>query len=130
MGNTNSQPITKQSFGSIYPQDGKVRPGYYLGGNKLMYKGKQIPIIENESDFQKLKYGYLKSNRRVFYNGEILLSANPSTFSVISRKTTNTLSKYPEKNKEFTKLNCVLGMDFIGNKKRIFLRNTIIHEEI
>jgi len=128
MGATNSTPI-KQKFGSVYAIDGKVRPGYYLGGNKVMYKGNIIPVIENESQFQKLKYGYLKSNRRVFYNGNYILLANPATFMVITRNNIGSLSKNPEKNKDFVKLNSVLGMDFVANKKRIYFRDTIIHEE-
>ena len=86
--------------------------------------------MENEKDFQKLKYGYLKSNMRVFYSGIPILLANPATFSVITRNNVNSLSKNPEKNKEFSKLNSVLGMDFVGNKKRIFFRDRIIHEEL
>ena len=132
MGNTPSTVEEKVKFGSIYPSNGKVRPGYYFRNNKstkVIYKGNEIPIMENEEGFQKLKFGYLKSNLRVFYNGLPIFLANPATFSVITRNNVNSLSKIPEKNKEFLKLNSVLGMDFIGNKKRIYFKDRIIHEE-
>lgn len=116
-------------FGSIYNTDGKTRPGYYFSKNKIIYKGQEIPILINESCFQKLKFGYAKSNKRVFYNGKVLLMANPSTFSVIMRNNVKLLSKFPEKNKSFSKLNCVLGMDYVHNTKRVYLKDTIIHEE-
>jgi hypothetical protein len=132
MGNT---PSTNETFkfGSIYGKVGKdgkvekVRPGYYFG-KMIMYKGQQIPIMENETDFQKLKFGYAKSNTRVFYNGKPI-HANPATFLVFTRNNVKTLSKFPDKNEEFFKLNSVLGMDFLGNKKRIFFRDRVIHEE-
>ena len=127
MGNTSTktEPV---SFGSVYDNGGKIRPGYYFSKDKVMYHGKEIAKMKDEIDFQKLKYGYLKSNKRVFHNGEPIITANPATFSVINRNNTF-LSKSPEKNAEFEKLNCVLGMDYIGNKKRIFLGEKIIHTE-
>ena len=128
MGNNQTkEPEIK--FGSIYNTGGKVRPGYYLGNGKLIYKGVEIPKMADETDFQKLKYGYLKSNKRVFYAGKPILVANPAKFSTINRNNVKTLSKVPEKNEEFEKLNSVLGMDFIGNKKRIYFKERIIHEE-
>jgi len=130
MGNTptkiESEPIIK--FGSIYSNE-KMRPGYYFAKDKIMYHGKVIPKMNGETDFQKLKYGYLKSNKRVFYNGEPIITANPATFTVVTRNNTGSLSKTSEKNIHFEKLNCVLGMDFIGNQKRIFLHEKIIHTE-
>jgi hypothetical protein len=130
MGNNTSMITEKKPFGSIYKSEhGKTRPGYYIKGNKVIYKGKQINVLENETDFQKLKFGYLKSNKRVFYSGESIHTANPLTFTVLTRNNVHTLSKSPEKNEEFGKLNSVLGMDFLGNKKRIFYKNRIIHDE-
>ena len=127
MGNT---PSINLNFGSVSGKNGKFRPGYYFGNGKVIYKGKEIIKLENETDFQKMKYGYLKSNKRVFYNGNVIPFANSSTFSVLTRNNVKTLSKFPEKNEDFQKLNSVLGMDFIGNKKRIFYRDRIIHEEL
>ena len=132
MGTGSSKPIItkeKPQFGSVYGTTGKVRPGYYFGTNKIIYKGKQIEVLENETDFQKLKFGYLKSNQRVFYKGNVVPNANPFTFSTVMRSNVGTLSKYQEKNDEFIKLNTVLGMDYVGNKKRIYLLESIIHEE-
>jgi len=129
MGNTTSTKIEVVKFGSVYGNGGKVRPGYYIGNGKLIYQGQEIPQMENETDFQKLKYGYLKSNKRVFYAGKPILVANPATFSTVTRNNVNNLSKIPEKNQEFVKLNSVLAVDFIGNKKRIYYRDRIIHEE-
>ena len=128
MGNNNTK-IEKSNFGNILGTNGKFRPGYYISNGKFIYKGKQTNFMENEKDFQKLKYGYFKSNKRVFYNGDVILEANPLTFSVITRNNVKSLSKNPDKNEDFKKLNSVLGMDYIGNKKRIFYRNRIIHEE-
>jgi hypothetical protein len=121
MGTTTSSPVKIENK--------NARPGYYFTLGKVMYKGQLIPLLPDEKEFQKLKYGYLKSNLRVFYNGTYIPDANPVTFSVLTRKNTKTLSKFPKKNQEFTKLNCVLGMDFVCDKKRIYYRNNIIHEE-
>jgi len=129
MGNNNSTTTEGIKFGSIDSTNGKVRPGYYFGNNKLIYQGNQIKVMENEKNFQKLKYGYLKSDKRVFYQGVPLLSANPSTFSVTTRNNVKGLSKFPEKNQELAKLNSVLAIDYIGNKKRIYYKDHIIHEE-
>jgi len=133
MGNTPSSAIKPVTFGTIHGTNGYVRPGYYFSGKglafKILYKGVEIPINLNEHNFQKLKYGYLKSNQRVFYNGKHIEQANPSTFSVTTRGNVGSLSKYPEKNEQLKKLNSVLGMDFVGNRKRIYHKNKIIYEE-
>jgi len=134
MGNKTSSPkepveITGFKFGSIYPNEGKVRPGYYFGNGKIMYKGLEIIKMPMESDFQKLKYGYLKSNLRVFYHGKDILGANPATFLTITRNNVGNLSKNNDKNQTFKKLNSVLGMDFIGNQKRIYFKDKVIHTE-
>jgi hypothetical protein len=130
MGNNTSVPEPeKVKFGTVYGTDGKTRPGYYLGNGKVIYKGQEIPTTPGETDFQKLKFGYLKSNKHVYYNGKIIPGANPATFLTIERKNAKTLSKLPEKNKEFEKLNSVLGMDYVGNKKRIYFGDHVIHQE-
>jgi hypothetical protein len=126
----NPEPPPKTNFGSISPENGgKVRPGYYFSTGKIIYKGQQLEILPGEHNFQKLKYGYLKSNRRVFYKGIPIPFANPATFNVITRNNVSTLSKLPQRNQEFERLNTVLGMDFIGNTKRIYLRETVIYTE-
>lgn len=130
MGNNTSTPEPeKVKFGTVYGIDGKVRPGYYLGNGKVVYKGQEIPTTPGETDFQKLKFGYLKSNKYVYYNGKIIPGANQATFLTIERKNVKTLSKDPVKNKEFEKLNSVLGMDYVGNKKRIYFGDHVIHQE-
>jgi hypothetical protein len=129
MGNNASTKKEPEKFGTVYGTDGKTRPGYYLGNGKVVYKGKELVLLPGESDFQKLRFGYLRSNQRVFYNGVPIPGANPATFSTVTRNNVKTLSKVPEKNEEFEKLNSVLGMDFLGNKKRIYYRMRIIHEE-
>ena len=117
-------------FGSVHPElNGKARPGYYISNNKIIYNGSILPLLQGEKDFQKLKYGYLKTDKQVFYKGISLPFVNPLTFSTITRNNVNKLSRYPEKNNEFVKLNSVLGMDFVGNRKRIYFREKIIHEE-
>jgi hypothetical protein len=125
----NSNTSCPIKFGSVYGINCKIRPGYYFTTNKVMYKGEEIVPLPGEINFQKLKFGYLKSNKRVFYNGKPIPIANPVTFSVITRNNLSTLSKNCERNKEFIKLNAVLGMDFVGNVKRIYYRNNIIHFE-
>jgi hypothetical protein len=122
MGNSQS---TK--FGSVHKPGKDCRPGYYVNSTGVYYGG--ILITNNTLNFQKLKYGYLKSDKRVFYQGVPLLSANPSTFSVTTRNNVKGLSKFPEKNQELAKLNSVLAIDYIGNKKRIYYKDHIIHEE-
>jgi hypothetical protein len=132
MGNTSSTKVSDEpqvKFGSIYGKDGKVRPGYYFGTGKILYKGEEIKLNPGETNFQKLNYGYLKTNMRVFYNGKPILVANPVTFSTVKRKDVDKLSKFPEKNKEFKKLNSVLATDFVGNKKRIYYGEHPIHQE-
>ena len=132
MGNTTSNEQPEEhgvKFGSIHGLDGKYRPGYYIRNGKVLYKGEEIKHMDGETDFQKLNYGYLKSNKRVFYNGKQIPFANPITFSTIKRPDVNKISKFPEKNKEFQKLNSVLGVDFIGNKKRIYYGDHVIHQE-
>ena len=128
MGNTNSitNSNIKEKFGSIYNKDGITRPGYYWkkGKNKkLIYKGVDIPLLPGEDKFKSLKYGYLVTNKRVFYKGLPILQANPKSFSTITR------DKINEFNTELKKLNSVLGMDYLGNKKRFYHKNNIIYEE-
>ena len=128
MGNTNSitNSNIKEKFGSIYNKDGITRPGYYWkkGKNKkLIYKGVDIPLLPGEDKFKSLKYGYLVTNKRVFYKGLPILQANPKSFSTITR------DKIKDFNKELIKLNSVLGLDYLGNKKRFYHKNNIIYEE-
>ena len=126
----NPEPPPKSEFGSIYAENGgKVRPGYYFSTGKIRYNAQELEILPGEQGFQKLKYGYLKSNMRVFYKGKPIPFANAATFNVITRNNVSTLSKSPIKNQEFKRLNTVLGMDFIGNTKRIYLREIVIYTE-
>jgi hypothetical protein len=132
MGVTASTPVVikeKQHFGSVYGNSGKLRPGYYIKNGIVVYKGQRLELLPGETDFQKMKYGYLKTNYRVFYKGQQIPHANPVTFTVLNRNNVSKLSKYPEKNNEFEKFNSVLGMDFIGNEKRIYLGQNLIHKE-
>ena len=125
MGNKNS--IEKVNFGSIHPKENeKPRPGYYFKKTKRMYKGNDIQLVPDEDSFKKLKYGYAKSNKRVFYKGLEIPGANPSTFSIISRPNVNNII---EKSEQLVKLNSVLGMDFDCNKKRLYYKGTVIYKE-
>ena len=97
MGNNTSTPVPeKVKFGTVYGTGGKVRPGYYFGNGKVVYKGEQIITLPGEIDFQKLKFGYLKSNKHVYYNGKVIHGANPLTFLTMERKNVKTLSKDPD----------------------------------
>jgi hypothetical protein len=134
MGNAESINVSqeKQKFGSIYGKDGIFRPGYYWKkGNvtRLIYHGNEIPLLLEEADFKSLKYGYFLTNKRVFYKGEPILNANPKTFSTIKRENVKTLTSNAQKNIELARLNSVLGMDYICNKKRIYYKNNIIYSE-
>lgn len=121
MGNTQSNTEIKQSFGSIKPKDGsKGRPGYYFGRGNVIYQGTPIQLLPNESGFQKLNYGYLKSSHRVFYNGVPITGANSKTFHILSRK---------DSPKQFAGLNSVLGKDFQDNKERLYHFGTLIYSE-
>jgi hypothetical protein len=131
MGNTNSN-IVKEKFGSIYSKDGITRPGYYWkkGNNKkLIYHGNEIILLPDENNFKSLKYGYFVTNLRVFYKGMPLLQANPKTFSTVTRNNIKSINLKSEKINELAKLNSVIGLDYFGNKKRVYHKNIIIYEE-
>jgi len=120
LSNTN---ITK----SIYPKENeKPRPGYYFNTSKKLYQGIPIEVLPNEDSFKKLKYGYAKSNQRVFYKGIPIQNIFPKTFSIISRSNVRNIT---ENSEQFVKLNSVLGMDYDCNKKRLYYRGNIIYKE-
>ena len=131
MGNSSSSSIKQpHPFGKVYAKEGeKTRPGYYFTAGKIIYAGVEVALLPDERDFMKLNYGYLKTNRRVLYKGVSILPANPFTFSIIGRKNVNSISKYPEKNEAFVKLNSVLGVDYDGNTKRVYFKDRVIHQE-
>ena len=133
MGNKSSvpePPLPRKKFGNVYPEPGeKPRPGYYFGKSGIVYAGEPLTVLPGESGFQKLKYGYLKSNLRVFFRGKVIPGANPATFAVLTRNNVSKISKNPEKNEEFKKLNCVISTDFVGNTKRVYCGTNIIHTE-
>jgi hypothetical protein len=97
MGVAPSTPEVKerQHFGSVYGNTGKIRPGYYIKNGIVVYGGQSINLLPGETNFQKLKYGYLKSNFRVFYRGQAVPHANPATFTFLNINNLNTLSKLP-----------------------------------
>jgi hypothetical protein len=121
MGNSNSNS-NKITFGSVNPMnDVPPRPGYYLRANSIKYQGTPIQLLPGESNFQKLNFGYLKTNMRVFYNGIPIPFANPKTFTTVSRKELRTTP--------FAKLNAVLGKDIVNNKIRWYQFGKKIYEE-
>jgi hypothetical protein len=123
MGNTQSP---QKSFGSVYPNENtEARPGYYFGKGKLIYQGTPVELLPDESSFQKLKYSYAKSDKRVFYKGVPIHGANPKTFVSINRPDVKKFSNKPE----LLKLNSVLGMDIENNNKRFYYRGNLIHTE-
>jgi hypothetical protein len=113
--------LEKQSFGSINSVE-NPRQGYYYNKSKLFYGGKEISLYPNESEFKKMKFGYFRTNARVFYNGEEIC-ANPKTFNIINR------NQVHDHNKELSKLNSVIGFDFVGTKKRFFHKGVVVHIE-
>jgi hypothetical protein len=107
MGNTQIKP--QQPFGSVNPSEGgKGRPGYFITKECVKYQGVVIPAIQGENTFEKLNYGYAKSNLRVFYKGKVVFDADPKTFTIVQRN----------KEKKFSTLNCVLGRDVKNGKIR------------
>ena len=123
MGNT----VNKVNFGSIYPKENqKSRPGYYFKKNKKLYHSIPMEINDGEDSFQKLKYGYAKSNQRVFYKGIPIQDTFPNTFSIISRSNVRNII---ENSNQLVKLNSVLGMDYDCNKKRLYYRGKLIYSD-
>jgi hypothetical protein len=127
MGNNNSVIVVpKKNFGSIKPgENGTVRPGYYFGKGVIVYKGNEIMLLPNEDSLKRLGNGYLKTNLRVFYKGEVIENVLPKTFQVINR---NKVKDHVTR-KELIDLDSVLGMDIIGTTKRFYYRGNLIHSE-
>ena len=118
--------ITKQSesFGSISSKEGcKHRPGYYYNKTKLIYDCNEILLLPGEADFKKLKFGYFKTNMRVFYKGHPI-QANPKTFVLLNRKNVK------DHDKELQKLDSVIGIDFVDQNKRFFYKGSLIKRTI
>jgi len=116
MGNTVSNEIKIEKFGSINGGE-KTRPGYYVSKKKVMYGGSEIILLPGEESFIKLKFGYAKTNMRVFFRGIPIHGADPKSFSTITR---------PESSK--LNLNTVAGIDYKLNKKRIYQFGNLIKE--
>jgi len=131
MGNKQSSEQIKVPFGGVNDQQ-NPRPGYYYrnGNNFFQYSTIRTELLPDENHFQKLGCGYAKTNKRVFYKGVVVPGAVPLSFQIVHRNRLQTLSKDPEKNRELIKQNKTLGLDFSGNKKRVYLKTNIIHEEI
>ena len=118
MGNSQSSPETKKIiFGSVN-DDSHPRAGYYHNKNIIKYHTTQIKMIPGElpESFEKLKYGYAKTNKRVFYKGVPISGVNPITFYVINRNN-------PENN-----TNSVLGVSIIppNNIKKMFYKGVLL----
>ena len=113
MGAANSSEFGKTSvYKTEQTENGNIRDGYYKNKKGVFYDGVSLNLSKRElSSFEKLKYGYAKTNFHVFYKGTIIEGANPKTFTTINRK------NMPE---EYKKLNSVIGMDFENNTKRIY----------
>ena len=96
----------------IFCDDNRV---YYFNKNKVIYKGVEIQLLPNEAEFEKLKYGYLKSNMRVFYKGQPIPGANQKSFTVINRSVQD------------NKTNSVLGSDYdLHFNKRFYFKGKIL----
>jgi len=109
---------SKIKFGSIH-DPGCPRPGYYYNQNTriLKYHINNINLLPGENTFKKLKYGYGKTNKRVFYKGIHITNANPNTFTTLTipeiRNIINIVPKYDTT--ELIKLNSVLGIETGSN---------------
>ena len=133
MGNTVSNEnniheniVTKKviKFGSIYNQE-KPRTGYYVNSDSVIYNTKVLDIEKDEIDnFKKLKYGYAKSHKKVFYKGIEIQNANPSTFDVVNRDEVKNMDN--DNMKELCNLNSVIAYDTLKNKKRIYYKGKFL----
>ena len=122
--NTNNTNITKKiKFGSIH-DPGNPRPGYYYNQNTriLKYHTHEIVLLPGENIFKKLKYGYAKTNKRVFYKGIHLTSANQNNFETmnipeIKKLGIHSLSKY----------NSVLGVEKVdGTITKVYYKGKLV----
>ena len=106
-GPSGTNNITKKiKFGSIH-DPGNPRPGYYYNQNTrtLKYHTHIIPLLQGENVFKKLKYGYAKTNKRVFYKGIHIPGAIPDNFNTLTIPEVKELG-----NSNLSKLNSVLGI--------------------
>ena len=96
----------KIKFGSIH-DPGNPRPGYYYNQNTrtLKYHTHEIVLLPGENVFKKLKYGYAKTNKRVFYKGIHIPGAVPENFTTLTIPEVKKLG-----NPNLSKLNSVLGI--------------------
>ena len=122
MGNSPSQEVTEKKiiFGSVNDES-HPRAGYYHNKDIIKYHTTQILLIPGElsGSFTKLKYGYAKTNKRVFYKGNPILGVNPNNFYVINRNTPGYT--------EYNKLNSVLGVSIsTNNTKRFFYKGLLL----
>ena len=100
--------ITKKiKFGSIHDA-GNPRPGYYYNQNTriLKYHTTEIILLPGENVFKKLKYGYAKTNKRVFYKGIHIPGATSENFTTLTIPEVKELG-----NPNLSKLNSVLGIE-------------------
>ena len=98
---TVAEPPKTLKFGGIKDID-KPRPGYYVSGQGVYYSGKIL--TPEPSYFAKLKYGYAKNDKVVWYRGEPVKDADVHTFTTVNRGD----SSIP---KQLKKYNSVLGKD-------------------
>ena len=122
MGNTNSAQVKAKKFGSINDPDNS-RPGYYNNGKMIKYHTTEISLIPGEdiNSFKKLRYGYAITNKRAFYKGTPMLGVNPSHFGLLNRDQVPSLN-----DPNLTKLNSVIGVESLGNKKNIYYKGKLI----
>lgn len=113
MGNSNSSSFGKSKCTSVVQLEGKtVRYGYYKNNKKVRYDGISLNLSKSEvKSFKKLKYSYAKTNKFVFYKGQIIPDAIPENFQVINRKETPP---------ELTRFNSVLAVETENGIKKIY----------
>jgi hypothetical protein len=121
MGNTNS----KRKFGTITSTDSSTRPGYYISTSKVVFKGEPLALSPDElSSFKKLKYGYAKNNKNVYYKGIIIPEADSKTFEIVNRPQVKDIAP------QYNNLNSVLGMDYYQKQKRFFYKGALAYNKI
>ena len=106
------EPPKTLKFGGIKDID-KPRPGYYVSGQGVYYSGKLL--TPEPSYFVKLKYGYAKNDKVVWYKGEVVKDADIHTFTTVNRGD-------PSVPRPLKKYNSVLGRD----SKAWYLKGNLI----
>jgi hypothetical protein len=84
MGNTIEKETPKKHKFGCYKNQNNPRPGYYKTPSEVYYRGE---LIQNAtpSTFRKLGNSWAKDNQYVYFQGKIINNADHKTFQVINK---------------------------------------------